>query len=527
VSQKAATTDELRLWFDVNRRDIRDALTVLALATTVLVATAVFFVAKFVIGHGGDDRFQLLAMSAGLLVCAGLAVAFGVRRLQDLRHEILARLAAEQKAEALAGRDPLTHLANRQALGERLERALTTANTEHNRLAVLMLDLDGFRAINDRYGHGCGNQVLIEFAKRAGSIIGRDSLLARVGADEFAVLIPRIRTLDSPQRIAKRLSEEASVPFVIAGHPVSLGLAVGIAIAPDNGHTPDELLRRAELALHWAKGDGRSSTRAFKAEMDAHVVRRTQIERELRAAATEAIQVHYQPLVHLGDDRIVGFEALARWTDPDLGPIPPSVFIPVAEECGLINELGDQLLRTACRDAIGWPPHVTLAFNISPLQLREPTLGLRILAILGEVGLDPRRLEIEVTESALVENIEVAQRIIDQLRQAGVRIALDDFGTGYATLSQLLALHLDKIKIDRSFVQRLGKDNESMVIIRAIIGLAGGFGLTTTAEGVEEFEQLACLKAIGCIEGQGYLYGPAIPAVEVTKLLAAQRAAVA
>ena len=249
------------------------------------------------------------------------------------------------------------------------------------------------------------------------------------------------------------------------------------------------------------------------------MVRRTQIERELRAAASGAIEVYYQPLVDLGANKIVGFEALARWNDPELGPISPTVFIPVAEECGLINELGDQLLRTACRDAAPWPDDVTLAFNISPLQLREPTLGLRILSILGETGLDPRRLEIEVTESALVDNIEVARRVIDQLRQAGVRIALDDFGTGYATMSQLLTLNLDRIKIDRSFVHRLGKDNESMVIIRAIVGLAGGFGLTTTAEGIEEAEQLACLKANGCAIGQGYLFGKAVPATEIPRLL--------
>jgi EAL domain-containing protein (putative c-di-GMP-specific phosphodiesterase class I) len=202
-----------------------------------------------------------------------------------------------------------------------------------------------------------------------------------------------------------------------------------------------------------------------------------------------------------------------------LGPIPPDMFIPVAEECGLINKLGDQLLRAACRDAVTWPAPLTLAFNISPLQLREPTLGLRILAILAETGLDPHRLEIEVTESAIVENLEVARQIIDHLRQAGVRIALDDFGTGYATLSQLLALHLDKIKIDRSFVDRLGKDKESTIIVRAIIGLATGFGLTTTAEGVEDVEQLAYLRQHGCIEGQGFLFGKAIPAGEVPALL--------
>jgi EAL domain-containing protein (putative c-di-GMP-specific phosphodiesterase class I) len=253
--------------------------------------------------------------------------------------------------------------------------------------------------------------------------------------------------------------------------------------------------------------------------MDAEVVRRTQIERELRAGATQAITVHYQPVVELTTQKIIGFEALARWTDPVLGPIPPSIFIRVAEECGLINELGDQLLRTACRDAVGWPADVTLAFNISPIQLCQPTLGLRILAILGETGLDPRRLEVEVTESALVENIEVARRVIDQLRATGVRVALDDFGTGYSTLSQLLALRLDKIKIDRSFVSRLGRDNESIVIIRAIMGLAGGFGLATLAEGIEDCEQLARLKETGCAQGQGYLFGKAVPASDVARLL--------
>lgn len=258
----------------------------------------------------------------------------------------------------------------------------------------------------------------------------------------------------------------------------------------------------------------------FRSEMDAHVERRVQIERELRSAITaDIIEPYYQPLVSLKDGRIIGFEALARWENRTLGHIPPDVFIPIAEETVLINALGDQLFRRACSDARTWPETFTLAFNISPIQLRDPTLGLRILSILGQTGFNPCRLEIEITESALVNNIGVAKAVIDELRQAGVRIALDDFGTGYATLSQLLSFRLDKIKIDRSFVSRLNKNEDGRVIVRAILGLAKGFGLTTTAEGVEDTEQLTYLKANGCTEGQGYLFSKAIPAADIPALL--------
>jgi len=254
--------------------------------------------------------------------------------------------------------------------------------------------------------------------------------------------------------------------------------------------------------------------------MDAQVERRIQIERELRSAiASNGIVPHYQPLVSLDGNRIIGFEALARWENGDSGFVPPDMFIPVAEETGLINALGDQLFRRACLDANAWPATFVLAFNISPIQLRDPTLGLRLLSILGQTGFSPCRLEIEITESALVENIGVARTVIDELRQAGVRIALDDFGTGYATLSQLLSFHLDKIKIDRSFVSRLDKSENGQVIVRAILGLAKGFGLTTTAEGVENAGQLAYLKANGCTEGQGYLFSRAVPADEIPALI--------
>jgi predicted signal transduction protein with EAL and GGDEF domain len=332
--------------------------------------------------------------------------------------------------------------------------------------------------------------------------------------------MPKIGSLDDPTNLARRIAAAVTEPFVIENVTAEFGVGIGIAIAPNDGVHADELVRRADRALYRAKSAGRSSVRFFEPEMDTHVERRIQIERDLRSAiASNGIVPHYQPLVSLDGNRIVGFEALARWENGDLGFVPPDVFIPIAEQTCLINGLSDQLFRRACLDAKAWPATFVLAFNVSPVQLRDPTLGLRLLSILGQTGFSPRRLEIEITESALVENIGVAQAVIDELRQVGVRIALDDFGTGYATLSQLLSFHLDKIKIDRSFVSRLNKSEDGQVIVRAILGLAKGFGLTSTAEGVEDAGQLAYLKANGCAEGQGYLFGRAIPAADIPALL--------
>ena len=413
----------------------------------------------------------------------------------------------------------MTGLPNRRFFAEKLDECLRGAS-DTQRLAVLMLDLDGFKMVNDTHGHAVGDKALSEFAHRVAVLLRADSVLARIGGDEFAIIMPKIDSLDDPTNLARRIAAAVAEPFVIDNVSAEFGVGVGIAIAPNDGTDPDELVRRADRALYRAKAAGRSSVRFFEPEMDTHVERRIQIERELRSAiASNVIVPHYQPLVSLDGNRIIGFEALARWESEGLGYIPPDVFIPIAEETGLINVLGDQLFRRACLDANAWPANFVLAFNVSPIQLRDPTLGLRILSILGQTGFSPRRLEIEITESALVENIGVAQTVIDDLRRAGVRIALDDFGTGYATLTQLLSFHLDKIKIDRSFVSRLDKSEDSQVIVRAILGLAKGFGLTTTAEGVEDAGQLACLKANGCAEGQGYLFGKAVPAAEIPALL--------
>ena len=513
---------------DWRRRDVRDglAITVLALATYSL---AHFFelppkLFKFAIDNVeyevDDAIFVLFIMSIALAV-------YVYRRLQDLHKEVEARRTAESAAQRLARHDPLTGLPNRRYFNERLEQALQNIVVEGRRGAVLMLDLDGFKAVNDVHGHLVGDQALVEFADRI-TKASKGALVARVGGDEFAIILPRIGSLNEPTGLARRITAASAEPFVIAGTETTLGVCIGIAVTPDDGTKADELVRRADLALYRAKAGGRASTRFFEQAMDAHVERRSVIERELRSAiATQAIDVYYQPLVHLAGGRITGFEALARWMSPVLGRVLPNVFITVAEECGLIHRLGDQLLRKACLEAGNWPKDLTLAFNISPLQLRDPTLGLRVLNILAETGLAPSRLELEITESAIVGDAALAQKQIDELRAAGVRIALDDFGTGYATMSQLLAFRFDKIKIDRSFVANLGGKDGSEVIVRAIIGLAKGLGLVTTAEGIEKASQLEGLKLDGCIEGQGYLFGKAIPPEEIPALLRQPRLAAA
>ena len=506
-------------WFDWRRPRNRDAIVLLGYTALAVVIAQTYDIhsrfRQFGMSHRDwDDDIIFVAFA----VCVGLLV-YGFRRYQDLSCEIKARIGAELEAHNLARHDPLTGLPNRRFFSEKLDEYLRGVS-ETQRLAVLMLDLDGFKMVNDMHGRAAGDKALSEFARRAAVLLSGDSVLARIGGDELAIIMPKIDSLDEPTNLARRIEAAVAEPFMIDDTAAEFGVGVGIAISPNDGTEAEELVRRADRALYRAKGAGRSSVRFFEPEMDTHIERRIQIERELRSAiASNVIVPHYQALVSLSGNCIIGFEALARWESEDLEYMPPDVFIPIAEDTGLINVLGDQLLRRACLDAMAWPATLVLAFNVSPIQLRDPMLGLRILSILEQTGFSPRRLEIEITESALVKNVGFAQTVIDDLRRAGVRIALDDFGTGYATLSQLLSFHVDKIKIDRSFVSRLDQNEDSLVIVRAILGLAKGFGLTTTAEGVEDVGQLACLKANGCAEGQGYLFSKAVPAGEISALL--------
>jgi diguanylate cyclase (GGDEF)-like protein len=453
-----------------------------------------------------------------VFISSAAVMAYGFRRYRDLMREFRARTRAEKEARDLARHDPLTKLPNRRFFEEKLDGYLQTVGA--GRFALLMLDLDGFKAINDVHGHTAGDRALNEFARRISALLGPDAFFARMGGDEFSIIMPTIAAAEDAADLARRAIAAVAEPFSIDHTSVRVGVGIGIAIAPDDGSLAGDLVRRADRALYRAKSAGPSSVRFFEPEMDAIIERRAQMEHELRAAiASNSIVPHFQPLASLDGNHIIGFEALARWESERLGSISPVAFIPIAEKTGLIAALGEQLFRRACLAARSWPRTFTLSFNVSAVQLHDPAFGLRMLSILAETGFSPRQLEIELTETTLVANISIAQRVIGDLRQAGVRIALDDFGTGYAAMSQLLSLHLDKIKIDRSFVSRLGEGHDSQVIVRAILGLAKGFGLTVTAEGVEHEDQLAYLRANGCAEAQGYLFGRAIPAAEIPALL--------
>ena len=513
---------------DWSRRDVKDGMVLVAVSALIFLASDSFDLPPKLFQWALDNAqwevddvvFVVVMLSLALLI-------YACRRWQDLAREICARQVAEAESLRLARHDPLTGLANRRFLSETLDEMLLSSSIKNARTAVLMLDLDGFKAVNDMHGHGVGDHALIEFARRIGDLLPGGVFMARVGGDEFAIAMPQIEVAD-PARLAHRIVSALATPFEVGNVSVTLGVGIGIAIAPDNGVTTEDLVRRADMALYRAKAEGRSLVRFFEPEMDKHMERRARIERELREAlAADTVAIHYQPLVNIEGGNIIGFEALARWTSPSLGSIPPQQFIAVAEECGIIVQLGEQLLRNACREAARWPIDITLAVNLSPVQLRNPQLGLRVLSILAETGLNPRRLELEITESALVTDAAAAQLIIDALREAGVRIALDDFGTGYATMSQLLALRFDKIKIDRQFVDRVGKDPQSDVIVRATIGLAKGLGLVTTAEGIETRDQLIALQSDGCLQGQGYLFGRAVPPEEIPRLLSGEIRAVA
>lgn len=497
-----------------------DAITISIFGVIIFIVeynyefAAAFF--QFAIDHEAweIDNIVFVIFILGI----GFAI-FSYRRVKELAIEMTARRRAEMEATKLARHDPLTGLPNRRFFVEALGDVLRKTTPE-SQSAVLMLDLDGFKSINDAYGHGVGDNALVEFAERITQIMRPGAIFIRVGGDEFAVILPNIKSLDEPASLARRITAAVVEPFWLDHIAASVGVGIGIAVAPPDGMDADLLVQRADRALYRAKAEGRSSIRFFEEEMDAHMERRVAIEKELReAVAAKRIVPYYQPVVALATRQVIGFEALARWKSDKFGWVPPDTFITVAEEIGIIGELGDQLLQRACLDARDWPSDLTLTFNVSGVQLRDPTIGLHILAILAETGFNPRRLELEITETALFDNIEIAQNITTQLREAGVRIALDDFGTGYATLSQLLSLKLDRIKIDRSFVDRLGKDKQSMTIVRAVLGLARGFELETTAEGIENDEQLTSLRAEGCLEGQGFLFSKAVPADEVQGLL--------
>ena len=466
-------------------------------------------------------EFSLETDEVMAVAALGFAL-FSWSRLRAQRREMRRRIAAESEARTLAHEDPLTGLANRRRFEQALQAALDAPPRAGASHAVLLLDLNGFKKINDVFGHPAGDEALVHVGGRLRKAVREDDLVARLGGDEFAILAQHLAGPEAASGIALRIIEELHPVIAAGGGQHQVGTAIGIALAPKDADLAEQLMRKADIALYRAKGQGQSAMRFFEPEMDLMILERDRLERELRAAiGTPALRAYYQPLVDLKTGRVEGFEALARWTHPVMGEIPPDRFIPIADDCGLIGALTAHLLRQACRDAMTWPSDISLSFNISPVQLKDRTLGLRLLAILGETGLPPQRLEIEITESALVRDMAAAQEILGGIREAGVRIALDDFGTGYSSLYHLRNFKLDKIKIDRSFIEAIGHDRDATAIVRALIGLGAGLDLAVTAEGVEDVGQQALLIQQGCRQAQGFLFSRAVPADAALALLKA------
>ena len=464
-----------------------------------------------------DEALALLA-----LLCMGLIVMCR-RSLLAQRREMMRRVAAESRARELAHQDTLTGLPNRRQFRKELKEAIAAPPGANGTHALLLLDLNDFKRINDIYGHGTGDEVLINVAARLQKAVRRGDLVVRFGGDEFAVLARQLSGPEEATTISLRIIREIEQPISLDAVQHRIGVGIGIALFPHETRDATEITRRADVALYRAKAERKSALRFHDTAMDARLLERDMIERELRlAVANGDIQPFYQPLIDLRSQRVAGFEALARWIHPTLGDIAPERFIPVAESCGLIEDLSFHLLREATRAARLWPDDVVLAFNISLLQLSDKTLGLRILHILGESGLPPRRLEVELTESALVRDPEAAQVTLGALRDAGVRVALDDFGTGYSSIYHLRNFKIDKIKIDRSFLRRVGEDSDASNFLGALLGLGHGLGLTVTAEGVEDAAQAAALTEQGCEQAQGFLYSDPMPADATLAFIARQ-----
>ncbi|MDQ0455330.1 putative bifunctional diguanylate cyclase/phosphodiesterase [Rhizobium paknamense] len=494
---------------------MREALLLLAIGVLLLVfGTRIQFherLDRFLHAH---EEWQLDEIFTAFNIVGVFGLIYAWRRILDLKREIARRNRAEENIDWLAHHDPLTLLPNRRAL----EKAGLAGKQPAHGYAVYSIDLDGFKRVNDLVGHHGGDLLLKEVAHRLNTLF-TGALPYRLGGDEFLLIAERHPGMDC-LRFGHKILRCLSAPYDVGGMTSEIGASIGFALYPEDSADFNDAVHCADVAMYVAKKSGRNSVFAFEKIMEDRVMRRAETEMALkRAIRNDSIVPYYQPLIDLRSGEIRGFEALARW---EAGPnhiIPPSDFIELAEDAGLIVELSERLLRAACRDAMAWPDSIRLAFNISPIQLSDRQMGLRIMNVLMETGLPPQRLEIEITETALVRDMDSATAILGELQAAGIKIALDDFGTGYSSLSQLSKFRFDKIKIDRSFVTGFETDKKREDIVRAILGLGQGLGISTTAEGIEEDHQLDFLKSIGCDFGQGYLFGKPVSADETRQLL--------
>jgi len=420
--------------------------------------------------------------------------------------DISERKEAAARIAHLAYHDSLTGLPNRAVFANRLAEAIDAAAASGGQVAILCIDLDGFKAVNDLFGHPLGDELLVEAAQRLRALTGADHLAARLGGDEFAIVQ---RGGDQPHRadlLAQRVLAALGGQFTLGGKQIAISCSIGIALYPADAATPGDLVKNADMALYRAKADGRGTARCYEGRMDEALRERRQMEADLRLAiGRDELDLHYQPLADLESGRILGFEALLRWQHPVHGAIGPDIFIPLAEESGFIVELGAWVLRRACAEAADWQSDLRIAVNLSPVQFAHGDLAAEVEAILGETGLDPCRLDLEITEGLLIKDAERALAILGRLRARGVKISMDDFGTGYSSLSYFRMFPFDKVKIDQSFVRDMLDHAEARAIVRSVIGLGRGLGMPVVAEGVETSAQFDALVAEGCDQVQGYL----------------------
>ena len=434
---------------------------------------------------------------------------------------------SEVELDRLARQDALTGLANRQALRRALDDALVGAVRRKHRCSVFLLDLDRFKAVNDTLGHPAGDTLLRLVALRLTEQVGDKGQVGRLGGDEFQIVLPSLSSQAELSELAQAIIDSVSRPYTINGTAVSIGTSVGIVTSDYDDRTSDDLMRDADLALYAAKAAGKGCYRFFAPEMHEAARQRQLMESDLRVALEKGqLRLVYQPCVDASSEEVTGFEALIRWDHPERGPVSPAEFIPLAEEIGLINEIGEWVLRTACAEAAKWPQHITVAVNLSPVQFKSPALPTMVRMVLNDTDLPAKRLELEITEGVFLSNDDHVHEMIASLKAIGLKLALDDFGTGYSSLSYLQRVPFDKIKIDRSFVSGASDpESRNAALIRAMVGLASDLKMQTTAEGVETHEELALIRSLGCSLVQGYLFGKPMPAEEAAALAAKGSAA--
>ncbi|CAN7354454.1 EAL domain-containing protein [Agrobacterium genomosp. 3] len=415
---------------------------------------------------------------------------------------------SQNELQAMAYSDPLTGLGNRYRLRDKIRMLASERSSDPAPFTVGIANIDGFKPINDLFGVQAGDEILCQVAHRLKACIPDGAVVTRHDGDEFAFVLPLVFERTGAERIGNMIKDVLSAPYDLGDRNVRLSSSFGFAIYPFAGDDFEDLLKSAETALYRSKRRGRGQITVYSREIAQEMKRATQLEQALRnAIITDAIDVHFQPIVRLEEAKVIGFEALARWNDPDLGFVSPAVFVPLAEERGFIDALSEALLRKAAEAALFWPRELFLSFNLSSAQLMDPSTADNILSILARVGLDPHRLELEITETAVMTSADTAQRIISELQSAGVRISLDDFGTGQSSLGRLRDFTFDKVKIDRAFVSRISSDRPSEHIIKAIVAMCDGLDLEVVAEGIEERVEEEKLRALGCAMGQGYFYG--------------------